>query len=798
MSLSRGKFIKWSVALLGLVILVGALGSVWFYQQMRASLPQLEGTAAIPGLSAGVVIERDALGVPTVTGATRLDVAQALGWLHAQDRFFQMDLMRRRAAGELAALFGSKAVPADQAARTHGFRRTATEDIAKFNPKERALIEAYTAGVNAGLRALAEKPAEYILLRAVPQIWREEDSILVALAMAMELHDEGNYERSLAALRLVYGGDAADFFAPLVTMEDAALDHSRPQTTPAVPTAKAIDLRRRNPTAMTITNNEWSHAGSNSFALAGEHTASGVAMLANDMHLHLRVPNTWYRASLVWSDDTKTKTGKAHKVTGVTLPGVPLVIAGSNGQVAWGLTNAYADISDIVVVEPSVIARSLYKQGSELVKFERRHEIIEVKGGDPVDHVVEWTEWGPVIGIGDKTRPLVNRWTAHLAGGINLALIELETAQNTNDALDMAHHARMPAQNILIVDKQGNIGWTIAGGLPQRAGYDGRYPVSWAYGDRYWKGMVAAENVPTIVNPGEGRLWTANNRIVGGTALAILGDGGYDQPQRAAQIRDRLETLENAVPQNLLAIQLDDQAPILHRWRQLIMDTLSAEATADHKPRAELKKQLTDWDARARIDSVSYRLVREFRQQTANLVFNALFAPCVHEYDKFNWQRFHYEQPLWTLLSEQPPHLLSSNFNSWHELLLTAVDRVIAELAAQDLDLDEATWGQRNRAQIQHPLARVLPSWLAGWLNLPADPLPGDSLTPRVQRPDFGASERFVVSPGRESEGLFHMPGGQSGHPLSPFYRAGHDAWVRGNPTPFLPGETKHILTLTP
>ena len=131
-------------------------------------------------------------------------------------------------------------------------------------------------------------------------------------------------------------------------------------------------------------------------------------------------------------------------------------------------------------------------------------------------------------------------------------------------------------------------------------------------------------------------------------------------------------------------------------------------------------------------------------------------------------------------------------------MLLTAVDRVIAELAAQDLDLDEATWGQRNRAQIQHPLARVLPSWLAGWLNLPADPLPGYSLTPRVQRPDFGASERFVVSPGRESEGLFHMPGGQSGHPLSPFYRAGHDAWVRGNPTPFLPGETKHILTLTP
>jgi penicillin amidase len=276
--------------------------------------------------------------------------------------------------------------------------------------------------------------------------------------------------------------------------------------------------------------------------------------------------------------------------------------------------------------------------------------------------------------------------------------------------------------------------------------------------------------------------------------LSVLGDGGYDRPARAARIRDRLQDINAATPADLLAVQLDDRAPLLDRWHELMLASLPA----DDNRYAGLRAALADWTGRATVDSVSYRLVREFRRQVARLVLEPVFAPCRQHYARFNWQRFHYEQPLWTLLTDRPAHLLNPEFTTWDDLLHAAVDGVLANLKTAGTPIAEATWGERNRAQIVHPFSRVLPRLLTNWLNLPADPLPGDSYTPRVQTPTFGASERFVVAPGREEEGLFQMPGGQSGHPLSPFYRAGHEAWVRGEPTPLLPGPVQHTLTLTP
>ena len=218
---------RWWLALVGLVlaVLLGAAG--WGWWRMRGSLPQLDGTATVGGLSAPVRIERDALGVPTITGATRADVARGLGFLHAQDRFFQMDLMRRSGAGELAELFGSAAVPLDQTHRLHGFRRTAGKALAQLAPDKRAVLDAYTAGVNAGLAALPKSPWEYVLLRTAPQPWRAEDSLLVAYAMWFDLQDpSGRFELSLRALRDSIGQTAVDFFAPRGTSRDAALDGS--------------------------------------------------------------------------------------------------------------------------------------------------------------------------------------------------------------------------------------------------------------------------------------------------------------------------------------------------------------------------------------------------------------------------------------------------------------------------------------------------------------------------------------------------------------------------------------------
>ncbi len=817
-------------SVLSLLVLGAAGASVWFYFQLRASLPQLDGAATVPGLTAPVTIERDALGVPTVRGRTRADVARALGFVQAQDRFFQMDLLRRHGAGELAELFGKSALDHDKTVRVYEFRVRARTLLATLAPDERALLAAYTDGVNAGLHSLRARPFEYLVLHTDPQPWKPEDSVLVLYAMTLDLQDAGTYERSLTTLRDTYGKSALDFFAPLLTPDDAALDGSTAPLAP-VPPARVIDLRQlalNSPAPATPRDEllkafstacsgvssmlfgrhpkddvQFAFAGSNAFALSGAHTANGAALLANDMHLPLRVPNIWYRAALVWFDPatsnlTPVTSGAEHRITGLTLPGAPVIVAGSNGRIAWGFTNACADTSDLVSIDLAMGTETLYQTKHGLAKIDTHEETILVKGSAPVTLDVSWTEWGPIIGQDDSRRPLALRWTAHEPAATNLTLLQLETARTAAEALAIAHHAGIPAANFLVADADGTIGWTIAGRLPKRVGFDGRLPVSWTYGDRYWDGLLEPDDVPQILAPALGRLWSANQRMIGGDAFAKIGDGGYAPPYRAAQIRDDLASLEHATPRDLLAIQLDDRALFLARWQKLLLATLTPEAVAEKSSRADLLRLARQWEGRASTDSVSYRLVRAFRLHVARLVFTPIFAPCVDAYPDFEYNRFNLEPPLWALLTQKPPHLLNPKFLRWDDLLLAAADAVMDDLHRQGVPPEQATWGRRNTAHIQHPFSRFLPGPLARLLDLPADELPGDAEMPRVEGPQFGASERFVVSPGHEDEGIFEMPGGQSGHPLSPFYRAGHEAWAKGEPTPFLPGKTEHTLELNP
>jgi penicillin amidase len=204
------------------------------------------------------------------------------------------------------------------------------------------------------------------------------------------------------------------------------------------------------------------------------------------------------------------------------------------------------------------------------------------------------------------------------------------------------------------------------------------------------------------------------------------------------------------------------------------------------------------WEGRADAGSASYRVVRAYRLAVAHRVFDPIFAPCVARDPDFTWTRLNYEQPLETIVRERPANLLDAAYGSWGDLMAAAADDVSSSYERDGLDPRTATWGQRNTAMIDHPFARMLPRWLASRLGMPPDQLPGDSNMPRVQDPSFGASERFVVSPGHEADGIFHMPGGQNSNPYSPFFRAGHEAWVRGDPTQFLPGASEHTLELTP
>jgi penicillin amidase len=313
---------------------------------------------------------------------------------------------------------------------------------------------------------------------------------------------------------------------------------------------------------------------------------------------------------------------------------------------------------------------------------------------------------------------------------------------------------------------------------------------------------VSAEAHPRIVDPEIGRLWTANSlstadpsqqSVIGARDAAV--GAGYDLGARTRQIRDDLLQLQGpAVPQDMLHIQLDDRALFLTPWRGVVTELLDAAALADHPERAKFKKLVVDWNARASVDAVGYRLVRGFHDRLAQSVWtmmlDGLKLPAEGE---FVPARF--DDSLLLLVSQRPMHMLAPTYTDWRQFLLAQVDATINEIHESCPELAKCTWGARKPVHIQHPLSRAIPL-LSGLLDMPEVQLPGDHDMPRVQDGNVGASERFAVSPGHEDQGYIHMPGGQSGHPLSPYYRAGFMDWVQGNPSPFLPGASEHRLTL--
>jgi penicillin amidase len=795
------------LVLLAVLLLAGLATGLWLRSEVRASLPQVAGERAVAGLAAPVRVERDALGVPTVRGANRNDVARALGFLHAQDRFFQMDLMRRQGAGELSELFGGAALDVDKEYRVHRFRHRARRLLAGTSAPERALLESYAAGVNAGLAALGAHPFEYVLLRTPPAPWRAEDSVLVIYAMYFELQHTGGREASLGLMADLLPPQLAAFLAPPGTEWDAPLSGA-PFAQPPVPGPEVLDLRTAPPPALpkaaarsrspfeapvdeeTLTR---AAVGSNNWAVAGTHTADGRALLANDMHLGHGVPNVWYRASLAWP-----APGGERRITGVTLPGTPAVVVGSNGHVAWGFTNSYGDWNDLVVLEMDPRQPGVYRTPAGPRRLQKVSEPIRLKGGREVAFEVEESIWGPVIDRDHQGRPRALVWTAHFPVAANLRMTALEGARTLEEALHAAQLSGTPAQNFVVADASGRIGWTIMGRIPRRVGFDGRVPTSWADGTRRWDGWLTPAEAPRIVDPPTGRLWTANARTMEGEALALLGDGGYALGARARQIRDDLFALDKATAEDLLAVQLDDRALFLARWRELLLQTLRSPAAS--APRYQELRRLveTTWTGRASLDSVAYRATRAFHIEVGEHVYGPLTWRCRQADERFGgFQPEQDEGPMWALVTARPAHLLDPRFRTWDELLLASVDGVLERFARFGDDLSQRTWGERNRVRPQHPLSQAVPA-LGRWLDMPMRQLPGDLDMPRVQAPGFGASERLVVSPGQEGKGFFHMPVGQSGHPMSPHYSDGHAAWAEGRPTPFLPGPAVHTLTLVP
>jgi len=756
---------------------------------MRGSLPQLDGHSALPGLKAAVSLSRDTNGVVSVQAQSQLDMAHALGWVHAQERYFEMDLSRRSAAGELAALFGQAALRRDIGMRVHRLRARAQHTVAHLPADQQRLLQAYVDGVNAGRDALGVRPWAYLLLRQQPQPWTAEDSVLVALAMYADLqsgelaneprwHQLQDYAPPALAALLSHPGTRHD--APLLgpPLGDALL-----------PSAEQLDLRHHSTAPAAAAAGPALLPGSNNFAVSGALTADGRAIVADDMHLGLRAPNIWFRARLRYPH-ADAPDGQVD-VAGFTLPGVPAVIVGSNGHVAWGFTNSYIDSADFARYH----ATALTRPGSVTEIGER----IAIAGAP--DHVltVRQTDFGPLLPAQADGSALAVRWTAHLPGAVNLGLAAMAHAGDLQQALHVADAAGVPAQNVVLGDASGRIGWRLIGTRPARApgcapGQLLQMPRD-AHRCPPWP--LRTDAAPALIAPADGRLWTANNRVVDLATMATIGNGGYDLGARAAQIRDGLYARERFSEADLLAIQLDDRALLLEPWYRLLRQTVQNQPDPALQ---RLEAASRTWEGRASPDAVSYRLARGFRGLLLDTLQAGLLAP-VQAKAGADWQAPRLPQLegiAWPLLEQQPLHLLPAGFANWEALRVDAAKRLLAELEQQGDDLAARTWGERNTVDICHPLQRALPALARRWLCMPADALPGDNHLPRVAAPDFGASQRMVVAPGHEADGIVHMPGGQSGHPLSPFWGAGHQDWVAGRPSPFLPEPEQHRLLLQP
>ncbi len=834
--MKRLKRIARNALILASLLVIGLLLAGYFV--LRSSLPQLDGqrTVAIAGKA---TIARDALGTAVITAETRADAYFAQGFVHAQERFFEMDLTRRSAAGELAELFGPLALPRDRAHRVHRIRARVTEFYPSLPAEQRMLLERYSDGVNAGLQSLSAKPWTYTLLRCTPKAWQPVDTLLVNAAMAFNLQDGTNSAELIAdsasrvltpgAFNYLFNRTSSEWDAPLMPASSA-----NEFSDPPMPTAAELDFRTLNDAQFLPAASRGSEAvrGSNNWAVSGSLTKTGSAMLANDMHLGLGVPSIWFRQQLNYKI-----SGVDFKITGVSLPGAPGTVVGSNGKVAWGNTNSYGDWLDFVRLQPGPAGSDTYLDGTGAQPIDSVTETIHVKGAADDQLLVRNTRYGPIVAKDSDGNELALAWVAHRTGGVDANAIDLEISQSAAELLERVSHAGFPHNNIIAADQAGHIGWTIGGQIPVRAPLlalsgteKGAFssnpeglkslpiPSTRLSGD-VWQGFMATLDMaaPSVMDPPDSRLYTANARVVNKAAEAFVGNGGYALGARASRIRDLLNARNRYFSESdMLSMQLDDQTPLLEPWWQLL------STQVQNQPRyAGVEKLLGGWNRRAAPESVSYRIVRNFRAEVLAEYLNAFAAPMRVANPSFTLNfPSHAEVMVMPILHAQAPNLMPKPYASFSEFELACLDRALAKMLGKlnaeqialapfgrvvlsDAEISQDSfenhnWGEQNTAKIQHPLSKAIPA--LGWfLDMPSDELPGDTgHVVRAQGPAFGASERLSVSPGHEEQGILEMPGGQSGHPLSPFHGAGHSAWVNGEPTPLLPGAVVHQLTLVP
>lgn len=780
---------------LGLSLGFVALLGISLMAVLYATLPELEGLRSLNTLSAPVTVLSDPYAIPTIEAENRLDAFRALGFVTARDRMFQLELFRRTAAGRLAEVFGPKLVPIDRQQRLFGFARVAGEILKRIPDPQREALNAYSEGVNAYLEQSRLPPAEFLILAIEPAPWQPEHSLLIALNLFQALNFTGHQEAMLSVMTRTLPSEVVAFLTPDSDRYSETLiggsESRRPQQ--PVPVESLEALYQSNPGHLEIGARIRfeEEIGSNGWVVNRRKTADGRAILANDMHLPLIAPNLWYRARLRYRNT---------EISGITLPGLPLLVSGTNQHIAWGYTNAIADVIDLVTLELNPENPDQYLGPDGWLPFNTRVETIRVRGGEDVKVPVRETVWGPVSDrdlLGQRTAV---RWTALDPEAVDLALIDLDEARTVDEAIALFNRAGSPVLNVMLADQHGSIAWTLTGKIPKRRGFDGSISMSWGQRPVGWVGYLEPDELPRLKDPESGFIVTANNFIIGSDFPYPIGQN-FANGYRASRIRELLGSMEQITESEMLKLQADTRAGIYDFYRDLALSVLREETLNNHPELGRIKDNLLAWDGRAESDSQGFGVLFSFRRRLASAVILPLLDQCHAADKKFYYSWFNMDTPLRQILSVRPAAMLprSGVFRSWDDLILKVLIETVVRLEERHRveDINQLVWSDINPVRISHPFTHAIPA-LSGFLDFPAYRLSGCTFCINVIAEGYGVSERLVVSPGHSSEGVLQMPGGQSGHPLSSHYDDQHVFWAELLAMPLELDFIRHRLRLIP
>jgi penicillin amidase len=788
-----------------LLLIAAGVGVLWLRSAAKAALPELDGNVHLPAISAPVTVQRDGHGVPHITAATQDDLFVAQGYITAQDRLWQMDAFRRNANGELAEVMGPSLVRHDKMQRNLQFRLTAQRIYANLPAADRARLDEYAGGVNLYIAQHSfNLPPEFKLLFYRPQPWSGVDSISIGLMMVQTLdtHWYAKLGRERIAADLHNPKLEADLY-PVGSWRDRPptgiqIDLSQPHPVPP-PTEDEEDNTQASAASTAELPHEDLRAlrnllglpacsscapGSNNWVIAGRHTAGGKPLLSNDMHLGLSVPNIWYMADL---------RAPGFHVAGVTLPGMPFVIAGHNEHVAWGFTALYADVQDLYVEK--LDGKGNYQAVDGTWKpLAVDHELIHVRAGKDVEFDVQSTAHGPLLNpiFMKEKRPIALEWTLYDPSLSSLPLYGLNVASNCAEFTTALQLWSWPTQNVVYSDDQGHIAYHAVGSVPLRpAGLMG-VPIEDVAHE--WKGYIPFDAMPNAFDPPSGFLATANSRVTTDKSPYPL-TLEWSDPYRIERIYKSLQGRDQLKPSDLLAVQTDVYSEVDQEMAHRFAYAIDHTAGVDDQLR-KAADLMRSWDGKLSTDSAAASLVTQARYAFGPMILEPKVGTNAEDYQ---WSESNFAEE--EIIMHGSPEWLPTGYKNWDALLTDAVRKGMKDGKAPG-DVSRWTYGSWHVVDIEHPLSAFLP-FIAGIAGTGEQRQSGDTVTVKQVGRAFGPSQRFTMDWSDIDGSTENIVLGESGNPYSPYFRDQWNDWYGGTTfaLPFsaeaVNAATRHTLRLT-